>query len=218
MEMTDFCADVPQSLRTRLAQSQPQHDPLYWRLAGQRVIDTDPRIRALLPAEPRAAAVLVPLVQGEQGPGILLTVRAAGLRHHANQISFPGGRIESGDADPAAAALREAQEEIGLQAVQTQVLGYLPDHVVFTGYRITPVVAWVGGALQLRHDPAEVADSFLLPLSVLLSGSHEVAAVRHLAGVQVPSRDIHYGDHRIWGATAGILMCLRQLLLDEELA
>jgi 8-oxo-dGTP pyrophosphatase MutT (NUDIX family) len=133
MEMTDFCADAPRSLRSRLAQSQPQHDPLHWRLAGQRVMDADPRIRALLPVEPRPAAVLVPLVQGEQGTGILLTVRSAGLRHHANQISFPGGRIESGDADPAAAALREAQEEIGLQALQTQVLGYLPDHGVQVG-------------------------------------------------------------------------------------
>ena len=216
MRLTDLHGDLQPVLRSRLAHTRPQHDPSHWRLAGERVGDTDPRIRALLPQDLRASAVLVPLVAAAAGPAIVLTIRAAALRHHAGQIAFPGGRIEAFDIDAAAAALREAGEEIGLQPRHTQVLGYLPDHVVFTGYRITPVVAWIGGELQLQLDPDEVADSFLLPLSVLLSGSHEVAAVRHLAGVQVASRDIHYGGHRIWGATAGILMCLRQLLLDEE--
>ena len=217
MELTDPLGDAPPSLLSRLARTRPQHEPAHWRLAGARLDHSDPRIQALIPGTLRASAVLVPLIAAREGPAILLTVRAAGLRHHAGQIAFPGGRVEAGDADPAAAALREAQEEIGLPARQTRVIGYLPDHVVFTGYRITPVVAWVGGALQVQHAPSEVADSFLLPLSVLLSGSHEVAGVRHLAGVQLTSRDIHYGGHRIWGATAGILMCLRHLLLDEEL-
>jgi 8-oxo-dGTP pyrophosphatase MutT (NUDIX family) len=131
---------------------------------------------------------------------VLLTQRATQLRHHAGQVSFPGGRIEPGDASPEAAALREAQEEIGLDASFVAVIGYLPDHMVITGFRVTPVVAFV--PLKFIFDPAN---------------HHPNRRRSPFTGEEVDFIDITYGEHNIWGATSGILMTLYRVCTAPEL-
>ncbi len=202
-------------LLARLAGSQPDHDPAHLRLGAGLAQGCDELLRPHFPAEPRPAAVLIGLVAREAGPSILLTVRATHLRHHAGQIAFPGGRMEASDADPAATALREAQEEIGLAPEHVQVVGYLPDHLILTGYRVTPVVAHVAPGFALRFDPAEVQETFELPWLQLLDPAHHVAYRRRLLDTEVDARDILCGQHRIWGATAGMLFCLRELALSQ---
>ena len=118
--------------------------------------------------EPRSAAVLVPIVNRPDGLAVLFTERSVDLPDHPGQISFPGGRIEPGDADAVAAALREAEEEIGLPRDRVTLLGRLADYETVTGYRVTPIVGWVEPPFPLKPDPVEVADVFEVPLSFLL--------------------------------------------------
>ena len=170
------------------------------------------RLRSSLPSPPVPAAVLVPLVERESGLTVLLTQRAATLKDHAGQISFPGGRIEPGDADAWRAALREAHEEIGLPESCVEFAGYLPDHWVGTGFRVTPVVGFVTPNYELRIAAAEVHDVFEVPLEFILNAANHKARTRVLAGVTLEVYDIPYGNRNIWGATAGMLLTLRRLL------
>ena len=202
-----------QRLLQRLAATQPEHRTQFVRVGAGVADQTDPRLLAMIPADPRPAAVLIGFVAAAAGPGILLTVRAGHLRHHAGQIAFPGGVIESSDASPAAAALREAQEEVGLAPQDAEVLGYLPDQIVLTGFRITPVVAQLTPSFAPNADAAEVQGSFVLPFATLLDPASERAGSRRLGGIDFPVRDLQYGEHRIWGATAGMLFALRGLAL-----
>ena len=173
----------------------------------------DPRLAALLPTEPRPAAVLIGLTNTDDMPGVLLTLRSTALRQHAGQISFPGGAIDAGDAGPAAAALREASEEVGLGTGQAQVLGYLPDQLVITGFRITPVVAQIASQFVPRLDTGEVQESFELPFAVLMDPSNHRDTTRRIGDVELAVRDIQFGERRIWGATAGMLLSLYELAL-----
>jgi 8-oxo-dGTP pyrophosphatase MutT (NUDIX family) len=170
------------------------------------------RIRAAVPAMRVPAAVLVPLVERDRGMTVLLTQRAATLKDHAGQISFPGGRIEPEDADAWRAALREAHEEIGLQENFVEFAGYLPDHWVGTGFRVTPVVGFVNPGYELRIATAEVHDVFEVPLDFILDAANHISRTRELGGVKLEVYDIPYGDRNIWGATAGMLLTLRRLL------
>jgi 8-oxo-dGTP pyrophosphatase MutT (NUDIX family) len=201
-------------LARRLAGSQPQHGRDHWRVGGARAVDVLPDLDHLLPAAPVPAAVLVGIVDHADDPALLLTVRASRLRHHAGQISFPGGRLEEDDISPAAAALREAREEIGLDARKVDVLGFLPDHLVLTGYRVTPVVARIAPGVTLSMDATEVEDAFELPWSVLTDDAAILTGERTYGGVTIPMRDIRFGSHRIWGLTAAILLTLRELAGD----
>lgn len=203
-------------LARRLQGSAPRHEPADWRLGTHPVAQLEPALRELMPATLAPAAVLVGLVDHPGDPALLLTVRADALARHAGQIAFPGGRIEDSDVSPAAAALREAREEIGLDDARVAVLGYLPDHLVLTGYRVTPVVARIPPDVSLRLDPAEVAQLFELPWSALLDESICVHGERSFGGVRVKVRDIHYAGHRIWGLTAAILDLLRETGADLE--
>jgi 8-oxo-dGTP pyrophosphatase MutT (NUDIX family) len=201
-----------QRLMQRLADSRPYHRLAPAGLGAQFSFAADPRLTALLPTAPRAAAVLVGLIEPDRGDhGIFLTLRASHLRQHAGQIAFPGGAIDAGDDGPAAAALREAQEEVGLEPGSARVLGYLPDQFVLTGFRITPVVAQLPADFMPRLATDEVQASFILPFQVLLDPATERAATRTVGGIDVAVRDLHYGEHRIWGATAGMLLQLRAL-------
>lgn len=195
----------------RLAGSSPDHRPENWRLGTSLAGSATPELRALLPEAPRPAAVLVGLTSQQGDPGILLTVRSAHLRQHAGQIAFPGGSIDPQDSGPAEAALREAHEEVGLARTAADLVGFLPDQLVLTGFRITPVVARITEDFEPRHDPAEVQGSFVLPWRTLLDEANLRDTVRTIAGTEVQVRDILFGAHRIWGATAGILLALREL-------
>jgi 8-oxo-dGTP pyrophosphatase MutT (NUDIX family) len=169
-------------------------------------------LRTSRPAPLVPAAVLVPLVEREGGLTVLLTQRATTLKDHAGQISFPGGRIEPDDADPWRAALREAYEEIGLSETFVEFAGYMPDHWVGTGFRVTPVVGFVNPGYDLRIATAEVHDVFEVPLEFILDAANHKPRQRVLAGVTMEVYDIPYGDRNIWGATAGMLLTLRRLL------
>ena len=163
-----------------------------------------------------AAAVLVPIVLGP-APGILLTKRTAHLTAHAGQVAFPGGRIDPGDASAEAAALREAQEEIGLAPDRPELLGRLPDYVTGTGYRITPVLALLPEGLAFTPSPAEVEAIFTLPLTVLLDPA---APERRRAEFRGRKREFWvwpHEQHYIWGATAAILVHLAYRLRAQAL-
>lgn len=209
----DF-VDLKASLRARLL-TAPCHAPIDdWR-HGQLSPERRARLRQFFPDNPVPAAVLVPLLDRAEGLSILLTRRAANLKNHAGQISFPGGRIEREDADPLSAALRESEEEIGLARSNVEVLGYLPDHLVISGFRITPVVGLVGAESPLTPDATEVEEVFEVPLSFVLDARNHVRRVRHFEGEDIPFTDFPYGPHNIWGATAGMLMTLYRMLRGE---
>ena len=159
--------------------------------------------------------MLVPLVERPAGLHVLLTLRASHLKNHAGQVSFPGGRIEATDAGPWEAALREAREEIGLDPQHVSLAGYLRDHVVITGYRVTPVVAFVRPGFALDLDVEEVEDAFEVPLDFLLDPANHVPHDRHFEGVTVITWDIPYQGRQIWGATATMLLTLSRLVRGE---
>lgn len=157
----------------------------------------------------RPAAVLAPVVQREQGLQVLLTVRSQDLRHHAGQISFPGGSCEIGDADAVATALRESHEEIGLDPMQVETLGYLDDYPTITGFRITPVVGLLSAAATVAADRIEVSEIFEVPLAHLLDKNNYERKYIHSKGLKLPYYCVNYRGYGIWGATAAMLWNLQ---------
>lgn len=161
------------------------------------------------------AAVLVPLVNRPDGLTVLLTQRSDTLPDHPGQISFPGGRLDPGDASVAAAALREAQEEVGLGPHCVTVLGELASYETVTGYSVTPVVGWVEPPFDVAPDPIEVADVFEVPLAYLLEPAHQQRHFRMLGTIRRDYFAIPYADRYIWGATAAMLVILDRTLRSE---
>jgi len=158
------------------------------------------------------ASVLVPIVTHGAGLTVLFTQRTAHLRAHSGQVSFPGGRAEPEDASPEFTALRETQEEIGLPPERVEVLARMPEYLTRTGYRVTPVVGLVVLPLGLAPDPREVEEVFEVPLAFLLDPANHQRETRELAGKTVGFWVMQYERHRIWGATAGMLMNLYRML------
>ena len=154
----------------------------------------------------KAAAVLLPIVARPDELTVLFTRRTAHLRAHSGQISFPGGRIEEGDASEQAAALRETHEEIGLAASSIEVIGRLADYHTRTGFRVTPVVGLVAVPFALRVDAHEVDEVFEVPLSFLLDPANQQKHSREFQGRQRQYYAIPFHDYYIWGATAGMLV------------
>lgn len=170
-------------------------------------------LHGLLPAgDFAAAAVLVGLVPRREGTQVLLTRRTEGLRQHGGQVSFPGGRIEASDRDAVAAALRETLEEIGLPSAQIAPLGFLDPLATITGFRILPVVAMVSPDYLALPDPDEVADVFEVPLAFLLDPANLTTHTFDLLGRPRAVWEYRYPAQRIWGATASILLNLRERL------
>lgn len=161
---------------------------------------------------PRRAAVLVPIVERPEGLSVLLTERAAHLRNHAGQVSFPGGRLEGEHETPVDAALRETEEEIGLERGFVTIAGYLESHIIFTGFHVVPVVGFVRPGFALQPNPKEVASIFEVPLSHILDPVNHGTRVRTVEGGEIHVYNIPYGERVIWGATAGMLMSLYRLL------
>jgi 8-oxo-dGTP pyrophosphatase MutT (NUDIX family) len=190
----------------------PEND---WRY-GSVTAERRAALRPFFPEVPTPAAVLVPIVERHTGLTVLLTRRSTELTHHAGQISFPGGRVDLNDVDVVSAALRETEEEIGLARSHIELAGFLPDHLIISGYRVTPVVGFVRPEFQLRLEPTEVAGVFEMPLRHLLDERNHVRRVRHFAGNDIELTDLPFGEHNIWGATAGMLITLYRVLTARD--
>ena len=184
--------DVPAALADHAAQAvrgDLDLEPAMWERAG--VTATKP------------AAVLIPVVD-RPDPAVLLTLRTE-LPSHPGQIAFPGGKIDPHDATPAAAALREAEEEIGLTHQLIDPIGYLDLYLTFSGYRILPTLARVSPDYHLRLNEHEVADAFEVPLAFLMDAQNHALHSRDWKGIERKYYAMPFGERYIWGVTAGIL-------------
>ncbi len=167
-----------------------------------------PHYRSLVDALPlRGAAVLIPIVARDQ-PTVLLTLRSANLPNHPGQIAFPGGKIDPEDDGPLGAALREAEEEVGLARALVDPLGYLDPYLTRTGFRIVPVVGVVRPEFGLTLNPGEVDEAFEVPLDFLMSPGNHILETRESQGLMRTFHAMIYERRRIWGVTAGILRSL----------
>jgi 8-oxo-dGTP pyrophosphatase MutT (NUDIX family) len=197
--------------RARLTLDVPPalHDPALEATRGD--LDLDPAMweRAGVKAT-RPAAVLIPVVDRPE-PSVLLTLRTE-LPSHPKQIAFPGGKIDPHDATPAAAALREAQEEIGLDPALISPIGYLDLYLTFSGFRILPTVARVAPDYSLTLCEAEVAEAFEVPLAFLMDEANHALHTRDWKGIERKYYAMPYGERYIWGVTAGILRNMWQRL------
>lgn len=174
----------------------------------------DPRIVEEIVLAP--AAVLVAITDRPE-PGLILTERATTLRKHAGQIAFPGGRVDPGDADEIAGALREAQEEIALPPSAVQVVGTSDRYCTFTGFDIVPVLGVIPPDLPLRAQAGEVASWFELPLAYALDPANRIRREVEYAGAMRAYYEIFWQDRRIWGITAAILANLSRRLGHDRL-
>jgi 8-oxo-dGTP pyrophosphatase MutT (NUDIX family) len=167
--------------------------------------DADPVMQKIAQVRPiRPAAVLVPVVDHPE-PTVLLTQRAQHLPNHPGQVSFPGGKIESSDADPLAAALRETEEEIGLDRGHVEPLGYLDLYMTTLGYRIVPTIGRVKPGFKLNLNVAEVDNVFEVPLAFVMDRANVQRHSRDWQGMTRHYYAITFGERYIWGVTAGIL-------------
>ena len=173
---------------------------------------------AVLPERWRPASVLVPLVNRASGVTVLLTQRTDDMPSHAGQVSFPGGRRQAGDADAVATALRETEEEVGLERRFVDVLGAVDLYRTGTGYEITPIVGIVTPGFTVHADPREVADVFEVPLEHFLDEVNHRIDSRMRDGLERRFYAMPYGERYIWGATAGMLKNLHFILTTDAKA
>lgn len=199
-----------EELRRRLLRFESPLPSSRRRVRGDH--DLNPGMRP--PAQLRPAAVLVPVVDREDGLRILLTRRTDHLAAHAGQISFPGGGVEPEDENEMAAALRETEEEIGLPPERVEVVGRLDTYVTRSGFRIVPFVGMIRPPFTLRPDPYEVAEVFEVPLDIVLDPGNPERHSRTVQGTERYFYVFQHEDRFIWGATAGILVNFRQTLMS----
>ena len=204
-DAAEFSArDFFDRVRRRLSFDVPAalHDPAAAAVRGDLDLDPESWAKAGVTAT-KPAAVLIAVVD-RPAATVILTQRTAGLPSHAGQIAFPGGKI-AGDETAAAAALREAEEEIGLAPALVEPLGHLDLYLTFSGFRILPTVARVEPGFALTPNDAEVADVFEVPLEYLMRPQNYRRKSRDWNGIIRHYYEIPYRDHYIWGVTAGIL-------------
>lgn len=163
----------------------------------------------------KPAGVLIPIFERGAELSVLLTQRSAELKHHAGQVSFPGGRMEENDLSVEATALRETEEEIGIEARHVSVLGYLQTMPTITGYAVTPIVGMVSADARLHIDPTEVEYTFEVPLSFLLDSGNEIRTEWDTQDRKVPMVEFHWEGERIWGATAFMIISLRKKIKNQ---
>jgi 8-oxo-dGTP pyrophosphatase MutT (NUDIX family) len=202
-------------VRRRLSLDVPAalHDPSAPAARGD--LDLNPETWVKIGAAAvKPAAVLIAVVD-RSTPTVILTKRTDDLPSHAGQIAFPGGKIESGDATPAGAALREAWEEIGLAPELVAPLGYLDLYLTFSGFRILPTVARVAPGFVLTPNSREVADIFEVPLAFLTAPDNHLLKSRDWKGIHRHYYEIPYQDRYIWGVTAGILRNMYERIYRE---
>ena len=169
---------------------------------------TDRMLRIIAEEQPvRPAAVLIPVVERDQ-PTVLLTQRSPNLSSHAGQISFPGGKIDATDHSPLDAALREAEEEVGLDRKFVEPIGYLDLYATGLGFRILPTLARVKPGFDLRINAAEVDDAFEVPLAFLMNPENHQVHSKEFRGMERSYYAMPFAERYIWGATAGILRVL----------
>lgn len=171
--------------------------------------------RVLRPAAVLAAFGPAPAQRPDAGPVLWLTKRSSRLKHHPGQIALPGGKLDPGDADATAAALREAQEEIGLDPSQLEVLGTAPPHETVTGFSVTPVFAQIHGPFAPRPEPGEVAEVFTVPLAHIANPARYRVESRRWRGMPRHYWVAPWGPHYIWGATARMLKALADRMADD---
>ena len=198
-------------LRDRLAATQKPADPLDV-IAPRGTYSWPEGMIEQIAATLKPAGVLIPVRQHGSGLYVLLTQRSADLKHHAGQVSFPGGRMEEEDADIEATALRETREEIGVPEHEVSIIGYLETMPTVTGYAVTPVVGLVDGAVELTVDKTEVEYTFEVPLSFLTDQRNHVLVAREWQGLSFSMVEFHYEKQRIWGATAQMLLRFMNLI------
>jgi 8-oxo-dGTP pyrophosphatase MutT (NUDIX family) len=178
-------------------------------LIGGDVLDDEAHGDGITPA-----AVLVAVVDRSE-PTVILTLRPETMRKHPGQVSFPGGRIDPGDDGPIAAALREAEEEIGLPPAAVTVIGIADRYLTVTGFEVTPVLALVPPGLTLVPHPGEVAAVFEAPLAYILDPAHQHVRTALWRGKERTYYEIMWEDRKIWGATAAMIVNLgRRLALE----
>ena len=159
---------------------------------------------------------MIALIDRTDGLTMLFTERSPDLRDHPGQVSFPGGRIDPGDAGPEGAAIREASEEVGMPPELVTVAGKLPEFLTVTGFLVTPVVAFVSNEYRAVADGYEVDEVFEVPLQFLLEGRNIRTSYRDRLGTRLRVYEVDYGGHRIWGATAAMLVQFISLITDDK--
>ena len=206
-------AEIRARALSRLSMDVPRSavDPAHVPGRGDHVLNPD-LYQDGLAAVATPAAVLVPIVPRANGVNVILTRRSGALRRHAGQVAFPGGRIDPDDDGPVHAALREAEEEIGLDRNVVTPLGFLDVYLTHSGFRILPLVAMVTPPFGLVINPQEVAEAFEVPLQFLMEPANHVQESRVRDGVTRHFYVMPYGENKIWGVTAGIVRNLYERL------